>query len=478
MVQEQVDVWEGDLLGREAEAMYLQRYLENVFDMDAAGKSSFVLNINSEWGHGKTWFLKRLSEQLGKNHPVVYFDAWKNDFTKDALLSFVSVICTDLSEQFKGDAVVKGRIDKVVGALSSFTKKAIPIVAAVLVKQATGMASDRFTGFGETLKEDVSDAASDLANAAATCVVEEFTQKKSAIENFEYSVEALVEEIGGLSDVHLPIFIFVDELDRCRPTYAIELLESIKHLFSVAGVFFVVATDTKQLSHSIKAVYGQDFNSTAYLKRFFYAEYQLAEPDYERMANFLFSDFKLSEKLFMPEPLFKEYGFSGFFSKASEFFKLTARDQEQVFSILKTILLTSEKEVIHYILIIYLICAKHKLEDAGSNWKRAGYMRELIEVGKIRNVMLRSLYLSDFSVKEKDISIQDIFGVYLANLDDDFGKIKYPQRSDSHFEFKEKIAFKLLDGKTVNRSGGYTEKNDLGSYFDLLSQAGRLVVSI
>lgn len=478
MTQEQVDTWEGDLLGRRAEAMYLQRYLENIFEMDVAGKSSFVLNINSEWGHGKTWFLKRLSEQLGQNHPVVYFDAWRNDFTKDALLSFVSVICTDLSEQFKGDAVVKGRIDKVVGALSSFTKKAIPIVAAVLVKQATGMASDRFTGFGETLTEDVSDAASDLANAAATCVVEEFTQKKSAIENFEYSVEALVEEIDGLSDVHLPIFIFVDELDRCRPTYAIELLESIKHLFSVAGVFFVVATDTKQLSHSIRAVYGQDFNATAYLKRFFYAEYQLAEPDYQSMANFLFSDFNLSEKLFMPEPLFKDYGFAGFFSKASEFFKLTARDQEQVFSILKTILLTSDKEVIHYILIIYLICAKHKFENFEFQWKRTGYIKELIDSGVLRSVMLVSLYWSDFDGKEKEISIQEIFGVYLTYLDDDLRKIKFPQRTDSHFEFKGKIALKLLDGITVNRNGEFVEKNDLGSYFDLLSQAGRMVVSV
>ncbi|WP_419182173.1 P-loop NTPase fold protein [Pantoea ananatis] len=35
-----------------------------------------------------------------------------------------------------------------------------------------------------------------------------------------------------------PLFVFVDELDRCRPTYAIEMLETIKHLFSIENVVY------------------------------------------------------------------------------------------------------------------------------------------------------------------------------------------------------------------------------------------------
>lgn len=478
MTQEQVDTWEGDLLGRRAEAMYLQRYLENIFEMDVAGKSSFVLNINSEWGHGKTWFLKRLSEQLGQNHPVVYFDAWKNDFTKDALLSFVSVICTDLSNQFKDNSVVIGRIDKVISAFSSFAKKSAPIVAATLVKQATGMAFDNFSGVGESFKEGVSDAASELANAAATSFVEEFSQKKSAIENFESSVKSLVNEINELPDVQLPIFIFVDELDRCRPTYAIELLESIKHLFGAFGVFFVIATDTKQLSHSIKAVYGQDFNSTSYLKRFFYAEYQLAEPDYNRMADFLFREFSLSEKLFMPEPLLKDYGYPGFFSKVAEFFKLTARDQEQVFSILKTILLTTEKDFVHYILILYLICVKHKFDGMAFKWKKSGFIKELIETECVKNVVLQTLYWSDFDYKNKDISMREVFELYLSLVNMDLNSITIPSSSESHYDCKKRIAVSLFKGKHRDMYGKFANENEISSYYDLLSQAGRMVVSV
>jgi len=57
------------------------------------------------------------------------------------------------------------------------------------------------------------------------------------------------------------MFILIDELDRCRPTYAIELLENIKHLFDIEGLYFIIATDSTQLSYSINAVYGNKFAS-------------------------------------------------------------------------------------------------------------------------------------------------------------------------------------------------------------------------
>jgi predicted KAP-like P-loop ATPase len=57
------------------------------------------------------------------------------------------------------------------------------------------------------------------------------------------------------------IVIFIDELDRCRPTYAIEVLERIKHLFGVAGYVFVISLDKEQLSHSIATIYGAKMDS-------------------------------------------------------------------------------------------------------------------------------------------------------------------------------------------------------------------------
>ena len=72
-----------------------------------------------------------------------------------------------------------------------------------------------------------------------------------------------------------PIVVIVDELDRCRPDYAISLLEEIKHLFDVPGITFLIALHGEQLTHSINAVYGEKFNGSAYLRRFFSRTYKL-----------------------------------------------------------------------------------------------------------------------------------------------------------------------------------------------------------
>jgi hypothetical protein len=60
------------------------------------------------------------------------------------------------------------------------------------------------------------------------------------------------------------------------------MLEVIKHFFSVDKLVFVVATDTDQLSHSIKAVYGEGFDADTYLRRFFQQRAKLPEPDFEQ----------------------------------------------------------------------------------------------------------------------------------------------------------------------------------------------------
>lgn len=61
---------------------------------------------------------------------------------------------------------------------------------------------------------------------------------------------------------------FIDELDRCRPTFAIELLERIKHLFDIQNIVFVLSIDKEQLEASTAAAYGSAINAPEYLRRF------------------------------------------------------------------------------------------------------------------------------------------------------------------------------------------------------------------
>lgn len=480
IVQAVEDIWVGDLLGRKAEGAYLRRYIERLYDADKKDQTSFVLNINSEWGHGKTWFLKNLSRELRQNHPVVYFDAWKNDFSNDALLSFVSVVCDELSKLFWKDKPISQKIIKVKSIFSSLSKSALPILLSVLAKQLTGKALDDL-GLSDKVKDAFVDASDEFSKVVSASAIDSFLTQRNAISDFSNAIQSLVEEIRKKPSIKLPICIMVDELDRCRPTYAIELLEAIKHLFSINGVFFILATDTRQLGHSIKAVYGERFNSHAYLKRFFYAEYQLAEPNYQNMADYLFSYASFSERLFVPEPLNKDYGLKGFFSKTAEFFRLTTRDQEQVFAILEAISLTTDKKDIHFIFLLFLVCIKHKFGELAetvfvhrNSTKLNEFFSEIIL--EIKNVKIESIKDDDeFLGQRVDLSIREIFEHYFKLLGTNLNAAMF-SKEDS-FHYKENIRRKLFEGKTRNsRTGKYEGSHDLNNYFDLLSQAGRISV--
>ncbi len=139
------------------------------------------------------------------------------------------------------------------------------IAAGTAFKVGTGLSL-------EAIKEHL-DSPTDSSNSSAQTTVETVLDskqldklfeellkthenRKDAIAGFRQSLQMLVEQIVEDPNLHLPMFVMVDELDRCRPTYAIELLEGIKHLFGVPRVCFVVATNLDQLAESAKAICG------------------------------------------------------------------------------------------------------------------------------------------------------------------------------------------------------------------------------
>src|SRR6185436_1301091 len=105
--------------------------------------------------------------------------------------------------------------------------------------------------------------------------IEQYQRHKDEVGEFRKALQQAVEaaSAGGKR-----LVFFVDELDRCRPTFAVELLERIKHLFEVQGVVFVLSVHREQLAHSLRAIYGHDFDAEGYLGRFFHLGYRLVDP--------------------------------------------------------------------------------------------------------------------------------------------------------------------------------------------------------
>ena len=274
-----------DKLDRARYATFLSRLLaQEGFDESKPDdqKKNYVLNLNAEWGAGKTYFLKRWSQELIVNYPVVYIDAWQQDYSDDPFLTVISGIIKQLQLQAKFDITIPK------SAVSMF-KAVAPAIAQGLTKKISGIDIDELHALlfsDDEIDNDQNQNTNKLTGsdfspavkALAQNLIKDHEAKNKSIEVIKSKLADWVSKFEKQEGKSLPIFIFIDELDRCRPSYAVEMLETIKHIFDVKGIVFVVATDTDQLQHTIKSIYGEGFDAKVYLGRFFNSRYSLKRP--------------------------------------------------------------------------------------------------------------------------------------------------------------------------------------------------------
>ncbi|HBM9250689.1 TPA: NTPase KAP, partial [Escherichia coli] len=114
--------------------------------------SNLVININAQWGAGKTYFTKRFAKTISNSHPTVYIDAWKDDFSDDPLLTVFSSIKEQLTEQ--SDKFTKV-INKTIENIGPLLKTATPIIIESLVKTHLGI--DSISNLSKSLSEKLLD---------------------------------------------------------------------------------------------------------------------------------------------------------------------------------------------------------------------------------------------------------------------------------------------------------------------------------
>lgn len=478
-------LWTDDKLERQEESNYLIKYLLKT--NEEYTQSSFVLNINAEWGFGKTYFLNNFKKELENNHhKVIYFDAWSNDYTKEPLLAFIAKIDEEFSSCYESAGIKTKSI-----AISLF-KSSLPLLISILTKQLTGMKSEEVAelhkqeDFEEEIRNENNNGLTSLMNKTAEIALKEHKTIGKSIILFKNNMQKLLKSIKDLRNQELPLFIIIDELDRCRPNYAIELLENIKHLFDISNIIFVVATDTKQLSHSINAIYGNKFESTRYLKRFFDKEYILRKP-----SNYNFIELKMStSNLLTEENIFsflssRDYQDVNMNVKIvelySDFFKLGLRDIEQCLTTLKAIVYTwMESRPIHLGSILFLIMLKQKF-----NYE-FDYLLDNFNNGNIYNIVLKKI--------EDHIDNTILFKVYLNTNDKctmndillEYHKLTYlnPETYSATFNnagsspinyLRRLMRVKLPTIQSYNRGDNYIVCNEFIDYPKLVLQGNRIV---
>lgn len=249
-----------------------KKYADVLTDIVDGYADGFVLAINNPWGEGKTTFVKMWRQHLINNEfPTLYFNAWENDFQQDVLVALIS----ELSElKDKPEEQFKDVLKKVV----PLTGKILPSIIKHLIKRYGGddAAQDIAEAFGEYTEDQLKE------------LTDSYKEKKESIKKFRDSLEAFAREAGNGK----PLIFIIDELDRCRPNYAVEVLEQIKHLFSVRGIVFVLSIDKEQLGHAVRGVYGSDnINADEYLRRFIDLEYSIPKPLAVGIVNYFYTYF-------------------------------------------------------------------------------------------------------------------------------------------------------------------------------------------
>ena len=331
---DKLDYWKNDLLGRNEDAQLLHTFLvRRMEERKALGQTgSYVLNLDAGWGQGKTFFLAGFNELLkSEGHRVVLVNAWEDDYAEDPLLSVVSAIEKTFpegkpAEAARSVAAVGAKIAAVGlkhGAKALLTKVVGSDGAKQIIEAGGALAKGGVDAVGELL-----DASTD---AMGKVLLSQFAEGKAAVSDFRNKLSELVQA----SEDDPPLFILIDELDRCRPSYAITLLERVKHLFEVDGVVFVIATDTEQLRHSIAAVYGSEFDGKGYLLRFFDRTYKFAIPDNSSFIEKLLTDSQIGQGLLASPPNDQHLAF---ITSAAHHFSLTLREIERCFDILRSFL--------------------------------------------------------------------------------------------------------------------------------------------
>lgn len=332
-----------DQLDRKQSAEVLTQFISTI-------REPFVLAIDSPWGTGKTTFINMwLSSLKIQGFPCLYFNAWENDFTDDPLISFIGEMKACLDTEGEASKA-KEYYEKAKKLGASIAKRAIPVT----IKIATA----GVLNLEEITEEALADFASDLAKEK----IERYEADKSTIQNFKKQLSELVQEITKKGDENKPLVFFIDELDRCRPTYAVELLERLKHLFNIEGIVFVLALDKEQIGHSLRSVYGTGMDVDGYLRRFIDRDYRLPEPLAEGFCNLLFIKFGFPsyfasrsgrDARYDREQLIKT------FSRLASIFGFSLRTQEQCFSQLSVVFRTTPPDYNLYpILLSFLIALK------------------------------------------------------------------------------------------------------------------------
>lgn len=245
--------FENDRLERKELAKKLTGYLERLSD-------GAVLAIDAPWGEGKTWFGRNWNKDLNdKDFKTIYIDSFEQDYIDEPFI----LLASELLEMIKEDGTASENKNFKKTA-TQVAKSTLSIGAKIGVNLGTRVLLGN-VDLNEEVEKSIEEAGSYSADSISKSIENRFDNYKKEKESSSQFKE-VVKSYASKQDK--PIVVFVDELDRCKPTFAVNLIERIKHYFDVPNIVFVLLLNKEQLENAVQGVYGSNTDASKYLDKF------------------------------------------------------------------------------------------------------------------------------------------------------------------------------------------------------------------
>ncbi len=319
---------------------------------------NFVMTVSAPYGGGKTFFIEKWQEYLHeKQYKTLCYNAWENDVADNPLMSFIASFeelgLTDRNWKDFVGATAEVISDEILSH-PEMVKTCVDMVAP-----SWGYVGEQIAKVGKKVKEKYQ--AVQYKTKCKNLFIEQVhneKKKKEQIEKVKKSLKTIVEEMPNQK-----LIIFIDDLDRCNPAYAIKFLEYIKHLFDVEGCIFVLAVDEDQLKSSVEVIYGNK-NGEDFLAKIIDFKFKLHKPAINDLINYVVES-KNWGKYFIglnlercPYSAQDKYNkFIEVFNLLSKIYKLSVRDILHICQDLDIIFKTHSPTFVSpvYILLVYVI---------------------------------------------------------------------------------------------------------------------------
>lgn len=283
---EKNEPFKNDLLGRKDIAQLWQDTLLK------SGKH-FVMAVDASWGMGKSYFARNWEcKLLNDDYKVCYIDAFEYDFTDDPFMTITSNLIEAF--EFKDLDEVANKLNVFIRTFKNQTLENMPLLVEggmqVLINQAAPVLNTSIVnsilkclkGITKIFTKSIQESSKTTMNPMDKVVDKDknYSQvllefknllKEKTAELVEQTRQATVGEIiennsNTIKQDTKPLIVIVDELDRCKPTYAIEFLEKLKHLFDIDNMIFILFINEKELASAISHTYG--VNGSSYIGKF------------------------------------------------------------------------------------------------------------------------------------------------------------------------------------------------------------------